>query len=171
MHICPLYQKYVPICPYDHPWGNLFFFFFLFSFFFYQVGRSQGRILYLRIDYCDERVFQENSYISSAISLTHTYYISYEGQYFSVLDHTSNIWIGHKLLEKWIKNWFFHFYFLIQDFLLNTGNTFSQIYMSIHNIHIEGTVSQNFDIGPSFIFMQKNGKIFIIFSSLFLYIS
>ena len=45
----------------------------------------------LRIDYCDERVFQENSYISGAISLTHTYYISYEGQCFSVLDHTSNM--------------------------------------------------------------------------------
>ena len=43
--------------------------------------------------------------------------------------------------------------------------------MSIHNIHSEGTVSQNFDIGPSFIFMGKNGKIFIIFSSLFFYIS
>ena len=41
--------------------------------------------LVLRIDYCDERVFQESSYISGAIPLTHTYYIAYEGQYFSVL--------------------------------------------------------------------------------------
>ena len=45
----------------------------------------------LRIDYCDERVIQESSYISGAIPLTYTYYLSYEGQYFSVLDHTSNI--------------------------------------------------------------------------------
>ena len=34
---------------------------------------------------------QENSYISGAVPLTHTYYIAHEGQYFSVLDHTSNI--------------------------------------------------------------------------------
>ena len=45
----------------------------------------------LRIDYCDERVIQESSYISGAIPLTNTCCISYEGQYFSVLDHTSNI--------------------------------------------------------------------------------
>ena len=32
------------------------------------------------------------------------------------------------------------------------------------NIHLEGTVSQNFKIGLSFIFIAKNGKIFIIFS-------
>ena len=42
----------------------------------------------LRIDYCDERVIQESSYISAAIP---DGFISYEGQYFSVLDHTSNI--------------------------------------------------------------------------------
>ena len=45
----------------------------------------------LRIDNCDQRVIQESSYISGAIPLTHTFYISSEGQYFSVLDHTSNI--------------------------------------------------------------------------------
>ena len=29
---------------------------------------------------------------------------------------------------------------------------------------MEGTVSQNFDIGPGFNFMHKNGKIFVIFA-------
>ena len=31
------------------------------------------------------------------------------------------------------------------------------------NIHLEGTVSQNFNLGPSFYFMSKNGKRFTIF--------
>ena len=54
-------------------------------------GLSKTEGACLRIDYCDEHVIQENSYISGAIPLTHTYYTSYESQYFSVLDHTSNI--------------------------------------------------------------------------------
>ena len=59
---------------------------------------------------------------------------------------------------------FFTFNFLIQDFSLDIGSTLSQFYMFIYNIHLEGTVSQNVDIGPSFIFIPKNGKILIIFS-------
>ena len=57
----------------------------------YGIMPDVRRTLDLRIDYCDERVFQESSYISGAVPLTHTYYTSYEGQHFSVLDHTSNI--------------------------------------------------------------------------------
>ena len=33
----------------------------------------------------------------------------------------------------------------------------------IDNIHLEGTVSQIFNLGPSFYFMSKNGKLFVIF--------
>ena len=32
----------------------------------------------------------------------------------------------------------------------------------VDNTHMEGTVSQIFDIGPSFYFMIKNGKLFVI---------
>ena len=39
-----------------------------------------------------------------------------------------------------------------------------KLYHHVYNIHLKGTVSQNFKIGPSFLFMSKNGKIFIIFS-------
>ena len=35
-----------------------------------------------------------------------------------------------------------------------------KIYQHVHNVHLEGTVSQNFKIGFSFSFMSKNGKIF-----------
>ena len=41
---------------------------------------------------------------------------------------------------------------------------FFKLNKHIANIHLEGIMSQNFDIGPSFIFMSKNGKIFFIFS-------
>ena len=69
----------------------------------------------------------------------------------------------------WILSLFFHFYFLIQDFSLTTciGLTILKLDKAIDNIHLEGTVSQNLDISPSFIFMSKNGKIFIIFTLLF----
>ena len=53
----------------------------------YEIGRT----IPLKIDYCDEHVIQESSYISGALPLTHTFYISYEVQYVSVLDHTSYI--------------------------------------------------------------------------------
>ena len=42
-----------------------------------------------------------------------------------------------------------------------------KVYQHVYNIHLEGTVSQNFKISLSFIYMSKNGKIFIIFSLLF----
>ena len=34
------------------------------------------------------------------------------------------------------------------------------------NIHLEGTVSQILDLGPTFYFMAKNGKLFTIFCNL-----
>ena len=34
---------------------------------------------------------------------------------------------------------------------------------ALDNIHLEGTVSQIFYLGPSFYFMTKNGKLFAIF--------
>ena len=33
---------------------------------------------------------------------------------------------------------------------------------AVDNIQMEGTVSQNFDTGPSFYFMIKNGELFVI---------
>ena len=67
----------------------------------------------------------------------------------------------------WILNLFFHFDFLIQDLSLNIGLTILKLDQAVYNIHLEGTVSQNVGIGPSFFIMSKNGKIFIIFSLLF----
>ena len=37
----------------------------------------------------------------------------------------------------------------------------------VDNTHMEGTVSQIFDIGPSFYFMIKNGKLFVIVFDLY----
>ena len=44
-------------------------------------------------------------------------------------------------------------------------------YTLVNNINMEGTLSQIFDIGPSFIFMSKNGKIWVTFSIFIFYIS
>ena len=62
------------------------------------------------------------------------------------------------------KDLFFHFYFLIQDSSLNIALIFLKLYKHVDNINLKGTLSQISDIGPSFIFMSKKGKIFIIFS-------
>ena len=62
------------------------------------------------------------------------------------------------------KTYFFHFYFSIQDFSLNIAFIILKVYQHVHNIHLEETVSQFLYTGLSFLFMLKNGKIFIIFS-------
>ena len=46
---------------------------------------------------------------------------------------------------------------------LFTWSIRSHFYMSIDNIHMAETVSENVDICPSFIFIPKHGKILIIF--------
>ena len=50
------------------------------------------------------------------------------------------------------------------DFSLNMALIILKVYQHVHNIHFEGNVSQHFKRGFIFIFMSKNGKIFIIFS-------
>ena len=52
-------------------------------------------------------------------------------------------------------------------FSLNIGGTLSQFYRYVDSIHMKGTVSQNVDICHSFIYMQKKGKILIIFHDYF----
>ena len=64
------------------------------------VYSSLFHIRDLRIDYCDEHVIQEISYISGAILLIHNYYISFEAHYFSTFNYTSRNEIAHKLLEQ-----------------------------------------------------------------------
>ena len=53
------------------------------------------------------------------------------------------------------------------DFSLNMAFIILKVYQHVYNIHLEGTVSHNFEIGLSFFFMSKNGKILVIFSWLF----
>ena len=59
----------------------------------WDTGTQTG--IALRIDYCDDHLIQESSYISGAIHLIHTNYISYEAQYFSLSDHTHKNNIKH----------------------------------------------------------------------------
>ena len=57
----------------------------------------------------------------------------------------------------WIKIVFFHFYFLDQDFFLTIISITLVFGDLVENVHLEGRISQNFDLGPSFHFMTKNG--------------
>ena len=65
----------------------------------------------LRIDYCDEYVIQESSYISGTTRLNHTYYAPYEPQYVSLLDHRSKNEIRHTFQKGKLKTDFFSFIF------------------------------------------------------------
>ena len=47
----------------------------------------------------------------------------------------------------------------------------SKLYMPVDNNHMEGTVSHIFNLGLSFYFMIKNGKILVFFSYFIFYIS
>ena len=66
-----------------------------------------------------------------------------------------------------IKNQFFHFYFFIQDISLTIDSTYLLFSGYVKNIHLEGIVSQNLNIGLSSHFMTKKGKIFVIFYKYF----
>ena len=65
-----------------------------------KVGKGDKNDKNVSIDYCDEHVIQERSYIFGTICLTHTYYISYEPQYLSLLDHTSKNEIRHRFPKR-----------------------------------------------------------------------
>ena len=56
-----------------------------------------------------------------------------------------------------------HFYFLNIDISVNIKNFELKLSVCDPNITLEGSVSQNFDIGPSFYFMSKIGN-FLLFS-------
>ena len=77
------------------------------------------------------------------------YYISLDNQKKEVLGNISYMKIGTE-----IENCFFNFYFLIQD--ISFDNMFPSLHFLTHleNIHLEGTVSQIFDTGPSFHLMK-----------------
>ena len=60
--------------------------------------------------------------------------------------------------RKWyLKKYFFYFYFLIVH--ISTNNALGGLIFSklVSNIHVEGTVSQIFDLDNTFYFMPKNG--------------
>ena len=58
----------------------------------------------------------------------------------------------------------FYFYFLNQNFLFIIKDIFFKLSGRINNNLMEGTVSQNFDLGPSFHFTTENRKFLLIFA-------
>ena len=57
-----------------------------------------------------------------------------------------------------LKNVFYYFYFLNQDFFLTIISIPLLFGDLVDTIHLEGTVSQNFDLSSSFHFMKKTGN-------------
>ena len=54
---------------------------------------------------------------------------------------------------------FFHFYFLIKDFSFTVAYISLKFSKHVHNIHLEGILSQISYLGLSYDFMLKNEKI------------
>ena len=112
-----------------------------------------GPSLYLRIDNCDERpVYKSGNYFGTKGD-TCICHISPKSSYFSPSNGANFL-----ILLKLQKKYYFHFFF-IQDFPLNKPLNNLKIYKLVHNIQLEGTVSQIFYSGLRFDFMTKNGKI------------
>ena len=94
---------------------------------------------------------------SETVLVIITYNIPNKRGYFSVSFDSSFIVIKFDLIFKKIKTDFFHFYFLNMDISFNIQVTEMKLCTGVKNIHMEGTVSQIFDIGLSFDFILKNG--------------
>ena len=52
-----------------------------------------------------------------------------------------------------VKNRLFILFFLNTDFSFTVYNIYLRLYGHVQNVLVEGSVSQNFYLGPSFIFM------------------
>ena len=63
------------------------------------------------------------------------------------------------LLTKF-ENSFFSIYFLNKDISVNIPSIFLNYFIHADEGHLEGSVSQNFDLGPGFYFMQSRKKKF-----------
>ena len=53
-----------------------------------------------------------------------------------------------------VENHFFHFYFSNNDFSFTINSLSIKLFLVIKNIHMQGSVSQNFDLGFFFFFMM-----------------
>ena len=96
-----------------------------------------------------------------------TFYTSKEGYFFlpSLNTNTDVICFIFQKIE--IKFLFFHFYFFNPDLKLTIVFTTLQLCSLIENVHLEGTVSQIFNLGPSFCFMSKTGNFLLFFATKF----
>ena len=90
---------------------------------------------------------------SETVSVIITYNIPNKREYFSLSFDSSFIVIKFDLIFFKFKTDFFHFYFLNIDISFNIQVTEMKFCTGVNNIHIEGTVSQIFDIGLSFYFI------------------
>ena len=63
------------------------------------------------------------------------------------------------LIVTEVKNRLFNTYiFFNTDFSFTVHNMHLKLYGYVQNVLVEGSISQNFDLRPSFIFMIKNVK-------------
>ena len=73
----------------------------------------------------------------------------------------------YKCEKLYTKNVFWDKSFLIVHISLNFVLTNLRFLVSVDDIYIEGTVSQNIVLSLSFYFMSKNGQLFIYFLNIF----
>ena len=64
------------------------------------------------------------------------------------------------MLRSETENSLFSLHFLNKDISFNIPYKFLKFDIHVHKGHLEGSVSQIFDLGPSFYFMQSRKKSF-----------
>ena len=87
--------------------------------------------------------------------------------YFCLSNHINEIMIKLIFRKLWILNQFFNFYFLNMNISLNNYAPVIRFKGGALNIILEGTVSQNFDLGLSYHFIFKKRITFGHFLKLF----
>ena len=65
---------------------------------------------------------------------------------------------------------FFHFYFFNMDIPVNIFIFDLKFPVCVPKVHLQGRVSQNFDLGPSFILWKKTGNFLSFFLNTNFYI-
>ena len=107
------------------------------------------------MDTCDQGPLYQNAHIIEVVCPFKTNDASNKSLFLSIKGDIRCLIFNFNFKELSIKLHLLYFYFFNWNFSLILRSTLLELYGYIKNILIEGTVSQNFDVGLSFYFRSK----------------
>ena len=113
--------------------------------------------VHLRIDNRRQSVIRATLHYSLAMRCIASYHIPNDSLYFCLSNHVNEDMVYFIFRKLLILNRFSYFYFLNMNISLDICFPMMTFFVVGHTILLEGSVSQIFDLGLSFISMLKNG--------------